>query len=384
MNLLLAILLSLYTSKKSEVLVYLLPEDNGDSIQFVTFVSFNRQNLIFYREGDSYKSYAELEAEVFDKSKNLLFGNSWTMEVLASTFKETKQSNWYQRMFTFKVKRFPEYRLRFRLKDSEGNLIAELAQVVKAPSLISDPVLLDSTALSEGLKRPSPSYVRGKRGIYYVRSVEDSIPFRLQIISLRPILELNGILNRGDNFIEVNFTELKSGIYKVVLTAGQEKREARLTIFTLPIDFTPTELNQIITILSFIVPQTELDTFNFYKNNPDSLKSYWERFWKRRDPTPETELNEFEEEFWNRVEYADENFSSHLKRGAISDRGICYIVLGPPDEIERHPFDLELPSYEVWYYYYRNYRFVFMDLKGVGDYEIVNPPRHIFYEILRR
>uniref|UniRef100_A0A7V4E6L0 GWxTD domain-containing protein n=1 Tax=candidate division WOR-3 bacterium TaxID=2052148 RepID=A0A7V4E6L0_UNCW3 len=287
-------------------------------------------------------------------------------------------------MFTFKVKRFPEYRLRFRLKDSEGNLIAELAQVVKAPSLISDPVLLDSTALSEGSKRPSPSYVRGSKGIYYVRSIEDSIPFRLQIISLRPILELNGILNRGDNFIEVNFTELKSGIYKVVLIAGQEKREARLTIFTLPIDFTPTELNQIITILSFIVPQTELDTFNFYKNNPDSLKSYWERFWKRRDPTPETELNEFEEEFWNRVEYADENFSSHLKRGAISDRGICYIVLGPPDEIERHPFDLESPSYEVWYYYYRNYRFVFMDLKGVGDYEIVNPPRHIFYEVLRR
>jgi GWxTD domain-containing protein len=384
MNLLLAILFSFYTSKKSEVLVYLIPDDIRDSVQFITFVSFNRQNLIFYKEADYYKSYAELQAEVFDERKNLLFGNSWPMEVVASTFKETKQPKWYQRMFTFKLQRNSQYRLRFRLRDSEGNVIAEFVQAVKAPDLISDPILLDSTALMENSKRPSSSYIRGKKGVFYVKCLVDSIPFKLQIVALKPVYEVKGVLNRGDNFIEVSFKDLKSGSYKVVLLAGKEEREAPLTLFTLPIDFTPTELNQIITILSFLVPQPELDSFNYYKKDPDSLKSYWERFWKRRDPTPETELNEFEEEFWNRVEYADENFSSHLKRGALSDRGICYIVLGPPDEIERHPFELEAPSYEVWYYYYKNYRFVFMDLKGVGDYEIVDPPRYIFYELLKK
>jgi GWxTD domain-containing protein len=54
-------------------------------------------------------------------------------------------------------------------------------------------------------------------------------------------------------------------------------------------------------------------------------------FWARRDPTPGTKRNEFREEFANRVRYADAAFEEKRNRGALTDRGQVYIVLGPPE-----------------------------------------------------
>jgi GWxTD domain-containing protein len=61
-----------------------------------------------------------------------------------------------------------------------------------------------------------------------------------------------------------------------------------------------------------------------------------EQFWKRRDPTPDTLENEFREEYYRRIAYANEHFASGIP-GWKTDRGRIYITYGPPDEIEDHP-----------------------------------------------
>jgi GWxTD domain-containing protein len=53
-------------------------------------------------------------------------------------------------------------------------------------------------------------------------------------------------------------------------------------------------------------------------------------FWARRDPTPGTVRNEFREEFLTRVRHADSEFGEKRRRGALTDRGQVYILLGPP------------------------------------------------------
>ncbi len=58
-----------------------------------------------------------------------------------------------------------------------------------------------------------------------------------------------------------------------------------------------------------------------------------EDFWRRRDPTPETALNETLDEFQRRVAYTDLNYSEG-RRGALSDRGRVYVRYGPPGEIQ--------------------------------------------------
>jgi GWxTD domain-containing protein len=72
-----------------------------------------------------------------------------------------------------------------------------------------------------------------------------------------------------------------------------------------------------------------------------------ENFWLRRDPTPGTAENEFKEEHYRRIAYANEHFAGRVA-GWRTDRGRVYIVYGPPDEIEDHRDDA-LPR-QVWRY----------------------------------
>jgi len=67
----------------------------------------------------------------------------------------------------------------------------------------------------------------------------------------------------------------------------------------------------------------------------DEREQFIEQFWLRRDPTPDTEENEYKEEHYRRIAYANERFASGIP-GWKTDRGRIYIVYGPPDEIDDH------------------------------------------------
>lgn len=103
-------------------------------------------------------------------------------------------------------------------------------------------------------------------------------------------------------------------------------------------------------------------------------KEAWNRFWRRRDPTPGTSENEFRDEFFTRVRYADEQFSV-LGPGWRSDRGRVYIQFGPPEQVESRPMNLDTPAYEIWTYVREGRRFVFVDYDGFGRYELYQPGR---------
>ncbi len=71
-------------------------------------------------------------------------------------------------------------------------------------------------------------------------------------------------------------------------------------------------------------------------SNDEERDQFIEAFWQRRDPTPDTEENEFKEEHYRRIAYANEHYPAGIP-GWRTDRGHMYIVFGPPDEIESHP-----------------------------------------------
>ncbi|HKW97904.1 MAG TPA: GWxTD domain-containing protein [Bryobacteraceae bacterium] len=71
-------------------------------------------------------------------------------------------------------------------------------------------------------------------------------------------------------------------------------------------------------------------------NTDEEREQFIEQFWLRRDPTPDTEENEFKEEHYRRIAYANEHYASGIP-GWKTDRGRIYITFGPPDEIESHP-----------------------------------------------
>ena len=71
-------------------------------------------------------------------------------------------------------------------------------------------------------------------------------------------------------------------------------------------------------------------------SNDEERDQFIEAFWQRRDPTPDTEENEFKEEHYRRIAYANEHYAAGIP-GWKSDRGRIYIVFGPADQIESHP-----------------------------------------------
>ncbi len=68
----------------------------------------------------------------------------------------------------------------------------------------------------------------------------------------------------------------------------------------------------------------------------EERENFIESFWIRRDPTPDSMENEFKEEHYRRIAYANERYASGIQ-GWRTDRGRIYIAYGPPDEIEAHP-----------------------------------------------
>ncbi len=109
-------------------------------------------------------------------------------------------------------------------------------------------------------------------------------------------------------------------------------------------------------------------------SNDEERDQFIEAFWARRDPTPDTPENEFKEEHYRRIAYANEHFAAGIP-GWKTDRGRIYIMYGPPDEIESHPsggtYDRPMEEgggttstfpFEDWRYRY---------LEGIGQEVIV-------------
>ncbi len=87
--------------------------------------------------------------------------------------------------------------------------------------------------------------------------------------------------------------------------------------------------------VAYIISDEERQAFNRLQT-AEEKEQFIEQFWLRRDPTPDTAENEFKEEHYRRIAYANERFASGIP-GWKTDRGRIYITFGPPDEIESHP-----------------------------------------------
>jgi GWxTD domain-containing protein len=85
----------------------------------------------------------------------------------------------------------------------------------------------------------------------------------------------------------------------------------------------------------WIITDEERQAFKQLSND-EERDQFIEAFWQRRDPTPDTEENEYKEDHYQRIAYANEHFAAGIP-GWKSDRGRIYIMYGKPDEIDSHP-----------------------------------------------
>ena len=140
----------------------------------------------------------------------------------------------------------------------------------------------------------------------------------------------------------------------------------------------------------YIITDEEKTAFHRLATD-EEREQFIEQFWLRRDPTPDTEENEFKEEHYRRIAYANDHYASGIP-GWKSDRGRIYIIYGPPDEIDSHPSGgtYERPMeegggetstypFEQWRYRYlegigTNIVIEFVDPSMSGEYHMTMDP----------
>jgi GWxTD domain-containing protein len=134
----------------------------------------------------------------------------------------------------------------------------------------------------------------------------------------------------------------------------------------------------------------------------DERQLFIQQFWDRRNPKPGSAENEFKEEYYRRIAYANEHFAANVP-GWKTDRGRIYIMYGPPDEIDSHPVasaNFAKPT-DIWRYRYideyappkpvivqgktelkgqtirrLNVEMKFVDACSCGDYRLESPPKN--------
>jgi GWxTD domain-containing protein len=144
--------------------------------------------------------------------------------------------------------------------------------------------------------------------------------------------------------------------------------------------------------VTYIISDEERKTFKNL-NTDEEREQFIEQFWLRRDPTPDTMENEFKEEHYRRIAYANERYASGIQ-GWRTDRGRIYITFGPPDEIDSHPSggsysrpmqegggETSTYPFEIWRYRYlegsglgTNVEIEFVDTTMTGEYHMTMDP----------
>lgn len=355
--------------------LYLAPDTSNFNVYLVSYLKPSK--FITIRGHGT----AEIAVEV-KSGKNVIYGNFWYVKIDSTT------PSPLVRIDSFKIRRFKEWKIKIKVDNPKTRENVYSTEVKKKLSdycmnsiclsdplpfkngQISTPIYSTDTISFKFVAIPHPGRIdatvklyqeeRGfdvkVRGVVLTPEVERLENGQFQIFFLMP-----DTLSRGEYIAWFNLRFDNGDVFK---------RRA-VFIFRKGGSILLGNLDEYIPALTYIASYSEVKRL---EKAPSSQKmKLWKEFWKKHDPTPGTPENELEEEFVDRVTYANKHFSVGKLLGSLTDRGHVYIKLGPPDEIEDHPFELNALPYEVWYYYDRNLIVIFVDRGGFGDYELYYP-----------
>lgn len=261
------------------------------------------------------------------------------------------------------------------------------------PLSISDVMIVSRFSSNDGKRVITPDVGRNVAAIdtfylfYYIYKNNDDEkvdvncrildPEKKEVYSKKETIDLSGGLSfQNLVFMPVPTSDLGFGKYTIEISAASNNYNASTDSYfeNLTVDFPMPlkEIDGLIDQLQYIAKGEEMDFMRDAKTDVEKQKRFLE-FWKKKDPSPNTKRNEVMQEYYRRVISANKFFGNTYSQGWRTDMGMVYIIFGEPNNIERHPYDMDSKPYEIWDYYQDNKQFVFIDNTGFGDYRLVTP-----------
>ena len=202
----------------------------------------------------------------------------------------------------------------------------------------------------------------------------------------------------GVEAIKINCSDLPSGAYLITCTLSDAEDTAisvastkRFYIYNPQIAAANIEarnssmINNEFAIMTEIDIDREFEIAKYiafpqekdqYKNltTLEAKRIFMMNFWNNRDIDDDPNINLYKEKFRAAVKQVNMTYRTGQREGWKTDRGRIYIIYGQPDEIDRHPSDMDSKPYEIWYYNNLDGGsiFVFVDRSSMGDYILVH------------
>lgn len=131
--------------------------------------------------------------------------------------------------------------------------------------------------------------------------------------------------------------------------------------------------------VNYLITEEERQTF-LQLNSDQGRDQFIEKFWRIRNPDPNAPTNEAKDKLYQRLEYANAHFGAvNRQNGFRSDRGMVYITLGPPQQVEKHVETREIKPVEIWFYENGSgalpphFYVVFFKKSAAEDYQLYSP-----------
>ena len=376
-------------------------EDTGEKFRVEVYYKILTKGLTFVKEGDKFKTAYEVQVFASNKINKERTGTSMEEQYAVNTYEETRSPSDFLinqvNLFLYSGR----YKLRIKLIDQNSGSTFEEEKDLNIPSRNKDKILFSDIEFIRQLTDSITDSRLNRKGYNIIPSVSRSygdtdpiLRFYFEIYGeSQSYLLRSDIEHRAKDFHHQETTTVVLGpavfsTYDSVNIEGFPSGDYYLTLELLEKDQVKAKVERTF--------QIEWSFFNLLKNDfakaidqlryvasSDEMKKLkavpedkrmqaWLEFWKSKDPTPNTPENELKDEYYRRLKYVNQNFTLPTREGWETDMGMVYMVYGPPDDVERHPFDRESQAFQKWYYYKNNRVFLFMD-RGDGEY-LLQPP----------
>jgi GWxTD domain-containing protein len=374
------------------------------------YVQVPHEEIRFMKENDGYIGRYEVTLSFMTGAKQLVHEQTWSVDVPVSDFAQTTGN----RMFSLTHRSVDiepgTYQLNVVFRDQESRKASQVRRSLlvtdfsKDSLSLSDIMLVSRLSVSGERKTVVPNIAGtinpGSEGFFlffelYCTPRLDSVDVLYKIYDSKKSEVFRRVQREvvtGSKtllFMKVDSTHIPMGSYIVSAEAvaqdgisGRSFRATTSRTLSVRSPDLPAEILDIdkaIDQLVYIAKDAEMQYIRDGAT-PDEKRKRFMEFWAKRDPDPSTNRNELMEEYYGRIQYANLNFGHRLD-GWRSDMGMVFIRFGTPENIERHPLEIDSKPYEIWYYYQLSRQFIFVDETGFGDYRLMYPTTDLWGRI---
>jgi GWxTD domain-containing protein len=379
-------------------------EDVGEKFRVEVYYKILTKGLTFVKEGDKYKAAYEVQVFASNKINKERSGTSVDEHYTVDSYEETRSPSDFLINQVNLSLYSGRYKLRVRLVDQNSGSTLDDEKDLNIPSRSKDKIVFSDIEFIRQISDSTADSRLNRKGREIIPSVSRSygdtdpiLRFYFEIYGGPPTpptyLLRSTIEHRAKDFRHqdtvtvvlgptvysaydsVNIEGFPSGDYFLILELLEQNQVKAKLDRTFQIDWSffnllKNDYAKAIDQLKYVASSDEMKKLR--QVPVDKRMQAWLEFWKSKDPTPNTQENELKDEYYRRLKYVNQNFTLPTREGWETDMGMVYMIYGPPDDVERHPFERESQAFQKWYYYKSNRVFLFVD-RGDGEY-LLQPP----------